>query len=102
MYNGAWGTVCDDDFDTNDANVICKQLGMGYAIDAFLNAYFGEGTGNIVFDELRCNGDEDSLMDCASNKLGVDTVDCQHYEDAGVQCSGPGSALHCLEDCGQG
>ncbi|XP_033634052.1 scavenger receptor cysteine-rich type 1 protein M130-like isoform X1 [Asterias rubens] len=102
MYNGAWGTVCDDDFDTNDGNVVCKQLGMGYAIEAYHNAHFGEGTGTIALDELRCNGDESDLMDCTSHKHGVDEVDCQHYEDAGVQCSGPGSALHCLEDCGQG
>ena len=28
-YNGAWGTVCDDDFENVDATVACKSLGLG-------------------------------------------------------------------------
>ena len=30
--NGQWGTICDNGFGSDDANIICKQLGYsGYA-----------------------------------------------------------------------
>ncbi|XP_058045087.1 deleted in malignant brain tumors 1 protein [Ahaetulla prasina] len=87
FYNGSWGTICDDGWDMNDAEVVCRQLACGKAIQALPNAAFGEGTGSIFLDELKCNGDESSLEECSHKPWGVHN--CRHKEDAGVICSGP-------------
>ena len=33
-FNGQWGGICDDNFDINDAHVICRMLGYPFAIAA--------------------------------------------------------------------
>ncbi|KAM3834280.1 scavenger receptor cysteine-rich domain-containing protein DMBT1 isoform 15-T15 [Vipera latastei] len=87
FFNGSWGTICDDGWDINDAQVVCRQLACGKAIQALPKAEFGEGTGSIFLDELKCKGNESSLEECAHNPWGVHN--CLHKEDAGVICSGP-------------
>ena len=88
-YNYRWGTVCDDGWDNTDAGVVCRQLGFGSSGTAIGSAYFGQGSGSIWLNNVKCTGNESTLVSCGH--LGVGIVDhdsCYHYEDAGVRCFG--------------
>lgn len=47
-------------------------------------ARFGQGSGQIWMDEVKCTGSETSLAKCPFIGYGIN--DCSHSEDAGVIC----------------
>ena len=83
-YNDEWGTVCDDEWDLNDAQVVCRQLGFGPPITARNRAYYGPGSGQIWLDNVNCAGSESNIEDCSHRGWGIQN--CDHGEDAGVEC----------------
>ena len=85
FHRGRWGTVCDDDWDINDARVVCRALGYPGAASAPRRAYFGRGSGVIWLDNVRCLGNEMSLERCRHNGWG--NHNCRHDEDASAICS---------------
>ena len=82
---GLWGTVCDNQFDNVDAQVVCKQLELPYAgAIAKHNAEFGQGDNHIALTNVYCTGSETQLLSCIFNTGSA--LNCNHTNDAGVVC----------------
>ncbi|XP_041368601.1 deleted in malignant brain tumors 1 protein-like [Gigantopelta aegis] len=85
FHQGLWGTVCDNGWDKNDARVVCRMLGFSDAkAQSKSQAYFGEGSSEIILSNVRCAGVEGSLSECSHSGWG--SHDCNHTQDAGVIC----------------
>ena len=85
FYDGKWGTICDDGWDINDANVFCRQMGFTRALRAYSRATHGQGTGPIWMDDLACSGSESQIHECRHRGWGKH--DCTHSRDASVRCA---------------
>lgn len=87
-YHGQRGRVCDDHWDMNEADVVCRQLNCGRALAAPVEAHFGEGEGKFLLDDVDCTGRESFLGQCPHTDWSLHN--CGPGEDAGVVCSGNG------------
>ena len=88
FIHGQWGTICDDFWNLNNSNVVCRQLGFPSAIAAFTVGRSMRGEGSIWLDDVQCTGQEESLLHC--NHSGIGENNCNHIEDAGVKCNSMG------------
>ena len=68
FFNGEWGTVCDDYWDSADSQVACRQLGYHQGTHSYSYRY---GTGPIWLDQVQCTGSELVLWDCSHRGIGV-------------------------------
>ncbi len=59
-----WGTICDEGLDDVEGNLVCYEAGCGPLISIQPSAFFGEGSGSLLTDDLNCSGNESSVLNC--------------------------------------
>uniref|UniRef100_A0A8C7XR78 SRCR domain-containing protein n=1 Tax=Oryzias sinensis TaxID=183150 RepID=A0A8C7XR78_9TELE len=84
--NNLWSSVCEDDFDLLDAEVVCRELGCG-APSVLQGALYGEAEAPILTREFLCEGHESVLLDCGSSWRK--TKACPPDKAVGLTCSDP-------------
>ena len=68
----------------------CSPSPIHAVTTAVFGAHFGQGTGPINLDDIKCRGDETNILSCPQLPMNV-PHNCRHSEDAGVQCKGKGN-----------
>lgn len=85
--NDTWGTVCDNNWGIEEANVICRMVGFseGAWSTHCCGWYDGYSTPNQIWlDNVDCVGDETSIAECRHSGWG--SHNCFHSDDVGVVC----------------
>ena len=85
---GQWGSICSYGWQKQDADVVCRMLGLPPAAAALSRAEFGQGRGVMWLSEVTCTGKETSIGDCEHLGWGVASY-CSPSSVAGVICGTP-------------
>ncbi|XP_039342721.1 antigen WC1.1-like [Mauremys reevesii] len=84
--HGVWSRVLDDQWDMNDASVVCRQLQCGVTEKAYNPPKSERGTGPVGLRRVQCAGNETRLTLCDNSTS--ETAQAGIAEDVGVVCSG--------------
>ncbi|XP_034041963.1 CD5 antigen-like [Thalassophryne amazonica] len=82
--NQSWSLVCDDDFDLQDAQVVCGELGCGPP-SVLQGMNYEDVDAPKWTKEFHCGGNESGLLDCGSS--GSDRNTCSPGSAVGLTCS---------------
>uniref|UniRef100_A0A673B634 SRCR domain-containing protein n=1 Tax=Sphaeramia orbicularis TaxID=375764 RepID=A0A673B634_9TELE len=85
--NQSWSSVCEEDLDLNDTQVVCRELGCG-APGQLQGMLYGEGKAPVWTSELQCEGHESAVLDCRRSSSPAKT--CSTGTAAGLTCTDPG------------
>ncbi|KAG8537389.1 hypothetical protein GDO81_024607, partial [Engystomops pustulosus] len=82
-HQGEWAWISSDSWTLANADVICRELRCGHAINA--TPVVKTGGGDLWLKGLRCAGHESKLRECPSSSWGP--ADSEDQEAAKIVCS---------------
>lgn len=86
--HGEFGDICADGWSLLEANVVCKELNLGYANEAYQTDFFGGSNGTRVhLIGTACIGNENKLEECKFESFGKHgNCHGSKHHVAGVSC----------------
>ncbi|XP_028275718.1 scavenger receptor cysteine-rich type 1 protein M130-like [Parambassis ranga] len=82
----SWSSVCEDDFNQQNAEVVCRELGCG-APSVFKGGLYGAAEAPVWMRKFQCGGHESALLDCGSSRSTENS--CSPGKAVGLTCSDP-------------
>ena len=84
-HDNKWGTVCDDSFDSTDAQAACKTLGFSGGSYGHENIGISKSIVPIWMDNVDCTSSSTNFLQCGHRGWGIE--DCGHSEDILLTCT---------------
>lgn len=92
IYDGQRGSLCVEDWDYGDVDIICKQL--GYIGGSFQRSLKKRYKSTIFMSDMRCLGFETSIFQCTNTGWNITKeVGCGNNHDATVHCYNKGTCF---------
>ena len=94
FYNNTWGWVCDEQWDKQNADVVCRELGLTNSSATQIVAANNQEHGTIWTNNVHCVGNESSLFSCPHDEWKLNGS-CGNNQRAGLVCSGSDGEILC-------
>ncbi|XP_046729052.1 scavenger receptor cysteine-rich type 1 protein M130-like [Silurus meridionalis] len=84
LHGKTWFSVCNADFDKQDFEVMCRELGCGPPVKMLGAGAVRRGNSQVWREQLQCRGTESQIHFCPKSTL---RHSCSHDSEVGLVCA---------------